>query len=181
VPSALKLIAEYCQRIEDSDAEVDAINRKLPEGCKSLLSAEQIARGYAGYTWGTSGDVVSRLRDLRLPHFDRYGTAWPDTEGMARRQQEAAAAARKTAKKAAAEREASKKRYFVSRAPGARGMIILAHEGGRVSVLGPPIDCWLYPHQVVAAEKQGLLLEAWSEERAKAIEAALRERAEAMR
>lgn len=169
VGPAIRLIAEYCQRVADSDKEIETINRALPQGKKGLLSAEQVARGYVGYTWGNGGEVVMRLGDLRLPHFDRPGSAWPDLEGEARRNTEAIAASRRAMKKAEQDREASKQRFFVRRIPGVEGNIVLTHADGMMPMLGGHVDCWLYPEMVKAAERRGLEVEPWTEERANAI------------
>lgn len=179
VAPALRLIAEYCQRVVSSDAEIAEVNRKLPKDCRALLSAEQVARGYAGHTWGKGHSLVLRLVDLRLPHFDRQGSAWPDVEGDARRRAESAVRSQKAVAKAQADREASKMRCFVSRPAGLQGMIVLTHADGRTPVHAAPIDCWLYPELITLAEKQGLTIEPWSEARAKSVEAELRARADA--
>lgn len=167
VGPALAIIAEYNHRIIESDREVAEAN-KMPLKREQLQSAEQVARGYAGHAWGAYKGVVVRLTDLRLPHFDRDGSAWPDTEADNREREAAAARTRAAMRKATADREASKKRYYVRRMPGLEGDIILFHAEGKEKVFGATIDCTMYPEQADAARSRGLSVIEWSPEAAAA-------------
>jgi len=163
VGPALAVIAEYNHRIIESDREVAEANA-MPVKREQLQSAEQVARGYTGHTWGPYMGVVVRLADLKLPHFDRDGSAWPDTEAANRERTAAASRQRAAQRKAMADREASKKRYYARRSPGLEGDVILFHADGKEKVFGAAIDCTMYPEQAEAARARGLSVIEWSPE-----------------
>ncbi|OLB72059.1 MAG: hypothetical protein AUI16_21490 [Alphaproteobacteria bacterium 13_2_20CM_2_64_7] len=66
-------------RIAASDAVIERVNRKLPDGSKWIDSAELIARKLRNFNDGT-GDIPRITKHMRLPSF-RYDAldlyTWP--------------------------------------------------------------------------------------------------------
>lgn len=78
MPDLIRRYAAMVRDIEASDARLNAIGL-IHE------SAESKARGYSSHgQWQNNAGQVVRLRDVRLPLFDRYGLAFSNDFGKAR-------------------------------------------------------------------------------------------------
>lgn len=78
LPELIRRYAAMVRDIESSDARLNAIGL-IHE------SAEVKARGYSSNgQWQNNAGQVVRLRDVRLPLFDRYGLAFSNDFGKAR-------------------------------------------------------------------------------------------------
>lgn len=91
VPQIFAELVDLFQRIQDSDAECDAINRSggtMSYGLPWLDSAEAIARAVPG-NFFAQGAPVMRLAQIKLPSFRPDGAlvlAWPIDRELAQRQ-----------------------------------------------------------------------------------------------
>jgi hypothetical protein len=72
-------LADLATRIAASDAVIERVNQKLPDGKKWLANAELVTRQLESFFDGT-GDVPRITKHMRLPAFQYAGLnpyTWP--------------------------------------------------------------------------------------------------------
>ncbi|QTH20811.1 hypothetical protein HRJ34_21180 [Rhizorhabdus wittichii] len=71
-------IIDLIERIEASDAEIEASRRNVPSGCDWLESAESMARGCPANWYLHGGSPVLRFTKMKIPTFDGTDTLRPN-------------------------------------------------------------------------------------------------------
>jgi len=82
-PAVAEKLADLAARIATSDAAIERVNRKLPDGAKWLANAELVARQLNSFFDGPS-NIPRIAQHMRLPAF-RYAPLEPYTWPLARK------------------------------------------------------------------------------------------------